>query len=290
MIPEAFVKVVREFVEDLLSTFPELTADLCPALAEIRAGAADDAAAFQTVFEHVTGIGPQIVFNILTENADIFSRECILLPGINFALLWRENITEQTKQSIWRYLRLLTMAAVGADDAGGFKETMDAATKGVQDFFSGAAGAAEMPDPAKMEEQFKGFAEGKLGDLAREIADEAVGTNSPEQMEAMLKNPGKLFELVSTVGSKIDQKLKSGQLKESELVDEAAAMLKNFKDMPGFSEMLKQFGAMGKGAGAMGKGGAAQASPPQDSRALQVRERLKKKHQKKKPVGILPVD
>jgi hypothetical protein len=277
MIPEAFVKVVREFVDDLLSTYPELRPDLAPALAEISAGAAPDSPAYQSVFDHVTAIGPQLVFGILTENADIFASECILLPGVNFALLWRENITEQTKQSIWRYLRLLTMSAVGADDAEGFKETMAAATKGVQDFFGGAEGVS-MPDPAKMEEKFKGFAEGKLGDLAREIADEAVGSNSPEQMEAMLKNPAKLFELVSSVGSKIDQKLKSGQIKENELVDEAAAMLQNFKGMPGFEEMMKQFG------GAMGA-----APPRQDARASQARDRLKKKLKKRAP-AIAPVD
>ena len=48
----------------------------------------------------------------------------------------------------------------------------------------------------------------------------------------MFKNPEKLMNLVSNVGSKLDSKIKSGKIKESELMEEAAEMMDKMKNMP----------------------------------------------------------
>ena len=60
-----------------------------------------------------------------------------------------------------------------------------------------------------------------------------------------MSDPSKMFSLMNNVGDKITNKIKSGQLKESELIEEATEMLKHMKDMPGmkqFENMFKQFG------------------------------------------------
>ena len=276
VVPEAFPKVVMEFIADLLSTFPELKETLHPALLAVHEGAALDAPCFQEVFDHVIAFDPKTAFCILTENPSLFASECVLLPGINFETVWKENITAQTQASIWKYLKLMTMAAVGTDDGAGLRETMEAATKGVQDFF-GEKG--NMPDPVGMEEQFKSLAESKLGCLAKEIADETVSSSSQEDMENMMKNPTKLFDLVHTVGDKIEQRLKSGQLKESELLEEASSMFTKFKDMPMFEQMMKNFTG---GAGGKMDVGAMHTKMQQSTKAAQMRERMKRKLEKRK--------
>jgi len=62
----------------------------------------------------------------------------------------------------------------------------------------------------------------------------------------MLKDPSKMFGLVNSVGSKIDSKIKSGELKESELMEEASEMLKKMKDFPGLDQLFKKFAGGGK--------------------------------------------
>ena len=53
----------------------------------------------------------------------------------------------------------------------------------------------------------------------------------------LFKNPTKLMDLVTKVGSKLDTKIKSGDLKESELLAEAAEMMQHMKDMPGMENI-----------------------------------------------------
>ena len=88
--------------------------------------------------------------------------------------------------------------------------------------------------------------DGKIGSLAKEIAEETVGTDPQEDIiKDMMSDPTKMFKLMNNVGDKISNKIKSGQLKESELIEEATEMLKHMKNMPGmkqFESMFNQFG------------------------------------------------
>ena len=48
----------------------------------------------------------------------------------------------------------------------------------------------------------------------------------------LFKNPGKLMKIVKKVGSKLDEKLKSGEIKESELLKEASDLMKKMGNTP----------------------------------------------------------
>jgi hypothetical protein len=97
----------------------------------------------------------------------------------------------------------------------------------------------------------------KLGQLAKEIAEETAGelnmdmenvTDAKGVFQNLFKNPGKLMGLVKNVGSKLDERIKSGEIKESELYSEATDIMNKMKDMPGMGNiqsMLKQMGMAG---------------------------------------------
>ena len=48
------------------------------------------------------------------------------------------------------------------------------------------------------------------------------------------------MNMVKKVGSKLDSKLKSGEIKESELMEEASQLMEKMKNMPGANWTLKQ--------------------------------------------------
>jgi hypothetical protein len=186
----------------------------------------------------------------------MFESACEILPGVDFQTIWATDLSEKTRATIWKYLKLLLLIVANAvsdkSDLFDFlkdeslKAKLDEATADLHGFFSGEEGDA--PDPEQFHEHLKGLMTGKLGDLAKEIADDTVGT-SPEQMQEMLKDPSKLFGLVGKVGETIDRKIKAGDLKESELLEEATAMLQKMKDMPGmggFEAMFQKFAGKGK--------------------------------------------
>ena len=98
--------------------------------------------------------------------------------------------------------------------------------------------------------------DGKIGQLAREIAEETAAnlnmdfdnaTNMKDVFSKLIKNPTKLMELVKTVGDKLDYKLKSGELKESEMIQEATEIMNKMKNMPGMGNIQSMLSKMGMG-------------------------------------------
>jgi len=61
----------------------------------------------------------------------------------------------------------------------------------------------------------------------------------------LFKNPGKLMNMVKNIGGKIESKIKSGEIKESELMSEGMDLLNKMKSMPGMGDMSKIFSQMG---------------------------------------------
>lgn len=263
MIPPEFYKVVKDFLEDITRTYPELVLneDLQNIIKSTEMESVQTS--LQSVFDHMVSTFPPLFFDILYEKESLFSNSVCFLPGIDFKILWNENITERTKTVIWKYLKLVLLLIIGntdekLGDMSKLFETLDDpdiksklkdAMKDIHQFF-------ETDKPGNVDDihnHFQTMMNGKLGGLAKEIAEETIGNlsdlndakSTADMFQNMMKDPSKLMGLVNTVGTKIDAKLKSGDIKESELIQEASEMLNHMKDMPGmkqFESMFQQFG------------------------------------------------
>jgi len=85
-----------------------------------------------------------------------------------------------------------------------------------------------------------------------------------------------LMNLVKNVGGKLDSKIKSGEIKESEIMQEASDLLNKMKDMPGMGDIQSMMKKMGVN---MGKGqrvnmGAMQDKLNQNMRIAKMKERM----------------
>ena len=165
---------------------------------------------------------------------------------------------------------------------------------------------SEIPNPETIHEHISKLLNGKIGALAKEIAEEtakdfdlgidmenAENINMSNVFQKLFKNPGKLMNMVKSVGEKLDDKFKKGDIKESELMKEASDLLSNMKNMPGMgdlSSMLSKMGMSGLGglAGLGGKGGkinmgALQSHLQQNMKNAKMKERMQTKLQQKQP-------
>ena len=89
-IPEEFVKVVYDLINDILFTFPEFKEGLNLDLHNIKETKDEDS--IQNVYSHVKKVFPERFFDILYKNEDMFSNNEInteFLPGINFNKIFR---------------------------------------------------------------------------------------------------------------------------------------------------------------------------------------------------------
>ena len=240
MIPENFYKIMKDFILDLFGTFPELTQNKM--LVDISMDVQDN-----VVYDHIMKVIPGHLLPILNENESMFTEDCFLLPEVNFKTLWNDQITDKTKKIIWKYLKLILFVVMGSDMTDLFKnenmqDKMKDTIQEIKDFFE----SKDVPDTSDIHKHLESMMDGKIGSLAKEIAEETVGSDPQEEIiKNMMSDPSKMFSLMNNVGDKITNKIKSGQLKESELIEEATEMLKHMKDMPGmkqFENMFKQFG------------------------------------------------
>jgi hypothetical protein len=96
----------------------------------------------------------------------------------------------------------------------------------------------------------------------------------------LVKNPSKLMGLVKNVGEKLDTRIKSGEIKESELIAEATEIMNKMKNMPGMDgiqAMLSKMGMGGLGKGGKVNYGAMEAELNKKMRTAKMKERMKAK-------------
>jgi NADP-dependent 3-hydroxy acid dehydrogenase YdfG len=242
------------------------------------------------------------------------------LPHIHFKTLWEFDITQKTRDTIWKYLQLIMFSVVGTvhnKDAFGdsaklfdainqdeFKSKLEETLSQMQDLFknmepetkegekdegektTGGPGF-NIPNAENIQEHITGMLDGKLGKLAKEIAEETAAdlnmdmenaTDMQDVLKKMMQNPTKLMGLVKNVGDKLDSRIKSGEIKESELMSEAADIMNRMKNMPGMENIQSMLSKMGLG----GKNtkvntGAMEAHLSRQLKTAQMKERMKAK-------------
>ena len=198
----SFKKIVNEFLTDLLKTFPELIEDLDLNLLKIwkQEGYTeeDQNSSVETVIEYCEKIYPERFFDLLYQNNDIFTNEEInlcFLPGIDFRILWKEDISDKTKEVMWKYLQLILFTIISGVSNGEsfgdtaklfqainqeeFKSKLEETMENMKNIFENNSSDEEinlddMPSAESVHEHVTGMMDGKLGALAKEIAEETA--------------------------------------------------------------------------------------------------------------------
>jgi hypothetical protein len=400
-ISPEFQTIILDFLRDIDCSFPEYRETLSKYLGYSHEMKPMPDELYIELYTHCREVYPVRFFDILYKNESLFQstvsdasresgagsagatnnatgadkaqanetneeRRVSMLPGVDFRDIWAtEDLADNTKDIIWKYLQLILFSIVnnlsdmgsfgdtaklfeaiddselktkleevigemgsmfgaaeagaaggaagaagagaGAGGAEGLDETFKKATEFMNEAFSGAAGAAgtgtgtgttpPIPDAGSIHEHLSSILNGKIGKLAKEIAEETAAdlnldmeneTTMKGVFQQLLKNPGKLSGIIKSVGTKLDSKLKSGELKESEIMQEASELMSKMKSMPGMNNLASMLSKMGMNMPGMGGGGggkvnfgAMQSQLNKNMKQSQMRERLLKKVQDK---------
>lgn len=327
VVPDNFHSIIIDLSTDLSATFPEYSylwsKWIDPEITDVEV---------RSLFEYCLKVFPERFFDILYQNDDIFKPEdetnTYFLPNVSFRLLFNtEDITDNTKKAMWKYLQLILFTIVGSvKDKSNFGDTMNMfdgidendlqeklkeAMGGIGEFFNNmtkgmegegtdqdADGSTEnaspadasptdtgaepnqrtmgpedfkkvfenMPNIEKMQEHLKTLFEGKIGSLAKEMAEEIAGEftdilgedagnikSTGDVMKKLMKDPKKIMDLMKTVGSRLDNKMKSGEVSREELMKEASEMMNKMKEMGGGQDLNEMMKEMAKNMGGLGK-------------------------------------
>jgi hypothetical protein len=223
-IPDEFTKIMKDFVSDISITFPEYQAiidkwwkpktfdDINSEEEKSQAVFKDAQEKIRSLFNHCLNVYPERFFDILYQKVEIFDNESSVntdfLPGMSFKYLWQCDISDKTRETIWKYLQMVLICIIGSVDnkeAFGdtsklfeainedeFKEKLEKTLEGMQGLFENMGkrpgeeddktGQGEgdgepsinLPSADDIHGHINGMLGGKLGDLAREIAEETT--------------------------------------------------------------------------------------------------------------------
>ena len=332
-IPEEFTKIMNDFIADILITFPEYQPIIHKWWSSEHV---DTDQKMKYLFDYCIKVYPERFFDILYQKAELFGADSSVntdfLPGISFKYLWQCDISDKTRDTIWKYLQMVMICIVGCirnKDAFGdasklfdainedeFKGKLEETLGNMQGIFENMAKDnnseetlpnLNVPSADDIQGHIHSMMGGKLGDLAREIAEETSQnlnmdmdmdnvTDVKDVFQKLFSNPGKLMNLAKSVSEKLDTKMKSGDITENELMTEASDMLNKMKNMPGMGniqDMLSKLGMGGMGdiAGLAGMAGlgkntkvnmnAMQQNLEKTVKQQAFKEKMKKKMEKK---------
>jgi hypothetical protein len=237
------------------------------------------------------------------------------LPHIHFKSLWQFDLSQTIRDTIWKYLQLMMFSIVSSlnnKEAFGdsaklfeainqdeFKNKLEETLTQMQGLFDMSSNSEDttgadnlnmgaVPNANDIQDHITGMLEGKLGKLAKEIAEETAEglnidmenvTDVKDVFQKLIKNPTKLMGLVKTVGDKLDSRIKSGEIKESELIAEASELMNKMKDMPGMGNIQSMLNKMGMGNLGGGKVNTAAMESQLNKRmkTAQMKERMRAK-------------
>ncbi len=150
-----------------------------------------------------------------------------------------------------------------------------------------------MPNAEEIHNHINTMMGGKLGKIAMELAEETAedlnldldsDMSAKDVFQKLFKNPTKLMDMVKNIGTKLDDKIKSGELKESEIMEEGMELLNKMKNMPGLGNMQKMFSQMGipgLGKGAKVNMNAMESQMQKNMNMAKMKERMKAKVEQK---------
>jgi hypothetical protein len=175
----------------------------------------------------------------------------------------------------------------------------------------------KLPNPEVLKEHLKTLLDGKIGKLAKEFTDEFTHDlkdffdetdevnmkSSKDVLMKLIKDPKKMVLILKKITTKLQERMKRGDISQEELMGEMAGLMEKMKDMGGgadFADMMK--GLAGTPFMKMfekGLGGGAKMDMNklnQMSKQAEMKERLRKKMEMKKkaqqsvPLSSVPLD
>ena len=252
-----------------------------------------------------------------------------------------KDVSENTQNAIWKYLQIILFSIVGSlkdkDDFGDaaslfsgiqeddLQDKMKEVFENMEGFFTNlneddvqdedgektgetkedASGETnempQMPNLDGIRDHLQNLFNGKIGSLAKEMAEEISGDfqnmfgseenfanvrSTKDIFAKLVRNPNKIKEIIKKVTTKLEEKMKSGNVSKQELMKEASEIMKKMKEMGNggeFEEMMKNMAKTMGGKGARFNKGAFE----QIARQGQQRERLQKKLEERRKAKII---
>ena len=222
--------------------------------------------------------------DIANRDEIIFSEGTVIMEGFNFNKLWnREDLSDENKDVIWKYLHTLYLFAYEhVNDinikqviktfkkTGSDNESLDSETKAFINIVNSLTKkpteeivVSESSESKGMSFELPEIFNGTIGNLAKEIASEIdvnnINLDNPAGLIQDLlsgnidsnNDESGLLDLVKNISTKIQNKISNGDLNEAELFSNAQEVMSNFSKKGSSEDIMSSIPGL-EGLGGMG--------------------------------------
>ena len=253
--------IFKGFIDDLIKVFPEYKEPLVENYSDILAMETMKINEVQKVRDFLNKID-SISTEITNREESIFENDLFLLKDICFKKIWISNITEKTKDTIWKYLQSFCLININinsndklSDALNDIENNNKVNKKVAKDLKNFKKINDDFTNKKNSDEDMDGFnnilENTSIGKIAKEITEELnLGDNSSEADMKELFNPENMMKIFSSINSKISG---NDGLNKEDLASEATNICSTMKDNPLFSQLMgmqsSMFGNMQDTAG-----------------------------------------
>ena len=249
-----------DFIRDLSKVFPEIKSSLYRNYEDCLVDGSKCLSDFPKVKRFLELIGDYEKY-IVDKNLEFFDLEVEFLEEIQFNRLWEKNISNKTRESIWKYLQTFQLISINLKSS----EALNAALEGDKIDKSALKDLKKMQKLSEevqsknnttegeneLDQMLGGLMDSGIGEIAKEVAQGLdvesmfgnVDENSnPMELMAQLMNPEKMGAIFNNINSVMEQKMASGELTQDGLKREAEGMMGQMGENPMFKNMMQQMG------------------------------------------------
>jgi len=266
---EKLLKIFKGFINDLIKVFPEHKESLetnYKDILELDNLVIDDNEIIKEFLKMVDNISDDIT----NKNDEVFTDDLYLIKDISMKTIWSSDISNKTRESIWKYLQSICLINITINSNDKINEVLKSleSNEKVKDKKT----VKEMKKMKKINENLQKQEQNNtevpenmenllentsIGNLAKEITE---GLNIDEGNAEDLLKPENMMNIFQTINTTLNDKINNKEIDMNNLFGEASGLMNN--DMMG--NMMGMFGNM------MGKSNTGNGQAPDMSNMMDM--------------------
>ena len=303
-------KLFKSFIDDIINVFPEYKGRLLSYYKEVVETKKNDHPKIIEFLKNMNEISEQVI----NKDVTLFEKDPIILQNVSFKLIWNSDISDQTRNSIWKYLQTFCIVNIQSEST---TEKINDVIKLIDsnEKVKDKETVRNMKKLKKLNEEFdikeikkiisenpesidQGvnqmdtmFENTNIGKIAKEITQdldiESI-VSGGGGIEDLLTGGG-MANIMKTITSKMSDK--EGQMDTDQLMKEATEICGSMEGNPLFSSLLGMQGDMFKDIA---------QNPPSDTKQINLnnpshnpnvtKERLQRKLKEKQNMTVEKID
>ena len=268
------LSVFKNFIQDIIKVFPEYQVKLEDVYMEVLLLESCQLDQQELLLEFLDRVH-KLNKKITNKDESVFDEDPMILTDISFKHMWSTNISDKTKEAIWKYLQTFCLLAINykssqdlqsaLSDLSDNKEVdikdknvasdvkkIKKMTENMQEPLPEPSPEAEVTNPLEGMEQM--MLQSDIGKIAQEVSQsldiesmlDSDSDNPMEVFQKLMSGDG-LGKIMNTIHTTVSQKVDTGEIDQEAMVQQAQSMYQSMGQNPMFQALSMMQGMQGQG-------------------------------------------